>query len=71
MGAFNSLGAFQKGYVVAVFLAIWTIAEYIFAVGLENDTARFLGLAFAAVVKAWLIIQYLLHTYRLWPEEAH
>lgn len=72
MGAFNSLGAFQKGYVVAVFLAIVTVAEYFFAVGLANDQARFIGLAAAALVKAWLIVWYFMHVYRIWrAEEAH
>ena len=57
---------------MAVFLAIVTIAEYFFAVGLANDQARFLGLAAAALVKAWLIVWYFMHVYRIWrAEEAH
>jgi len=66
------MGAFQKGFVVAAVLAVVTVAEYFFAVGLENDHARFAGLAGAAVVKAWLIAQYFMHIARLWrAEEAH
>ncbi|MGE0600699.1 MAG: cytochrome C oxidase subunit IV family protein [Dehalococcoidia bacterium] len=66
------MDAFKKGYVVAVFLAVLTIAEYIFAVGLDNDQARFAGLAIAAVTKGWLIVQYFMHIARAWqPEEAH
>jgi len=66
------MGAFQKGYVVAVVLAIVTVAEYFFATGLSSDDARFAGLAAAAVVKAWLIVQYFMHIARVWrAEEAH
>jgi hypothetical protein len=66
------MGAFQKGFFVAAFLAVVTVAEYFFAVTLENDQARFAGLAVAAIVKAWLIVQYFMHVSRLWrSEEAH
>jgi cytochrome c oxidase subunit 4 len=65
------MGAFQKGYMVAVVLAIVTVAEYIFATHLDDDQLRFAGLAAAAVVKAWLIVQYFMHLSRAWREEAH
>jgi heme/copper-type cytochrome/quinol oxidase subunit 4 len=61
---------FQKGYVVAVLLAVVTIAEYVFATGIGNDQARFIGLAAAALVKAGLIVYYFMHVYRLWRAEG-
>ena len=72
MGACNSLGAFQKGYVVADFLAIVTIAEYFFAIQIEDNTVRFIGLTLTAIGKAILIVYYFMHIYRVWrPSEAH
>lgn len=72
MGVFQNLGAFQKGFAVAIILAIVTVAEYYFAIGLANDQARFAGLALAAVVKAVFIAVYFMHISRLWrAEEAH
>lgn len=64
------MGAFQKGFVVAAFLAVLTIIEYFFAVGLSNDHARFAGLAVAAIVKAWLIAQFFMHIGRVWREDG-
>lgn len=64
--------AMQKGLIVAVILAIVTVAEYFFATGIDDDTARFLGLTAAALVKAVLIVYYFMHIYRIWRvEEAH
>lgn len=62
----------QKGLVVAVILAVLTIAEYIFAVQIGDDTVRFAGLTVAAGSKAALIVYYFMHVYRVWrPGEAH
>lgn len=64
--------AMQTGLIVAVILAVLTIVEYIFAVEVGNDTVRFIGLSFAAIGKAALIVYYFMHVYRLWRvEEAH
>jgi hypothetical protein len=51
----------QMGMVVAVFLAILTIVEYIFAVEIDHDVVRFIGLSIAAIGKAWLIMQFFMH----------
>jgi len=62
----------QTGLVVAVILAVLTIFEYVFAVNFDEDTIRFIGLSFAAVAKAALIVYFFMHVYRLWRvEEAH
>ncbi len=62
----------QTGLIVAVILAVLTIVEYIFAVEVSDDTIRFIGLSFAAVGKAALIVYYFMHIYRIWrTEEAH
>ena len=66
-----TMGAFQKGYVVAVILAIMTILEYLFAVGVDNTEVRFTGLAITAIAKVYFIAYYFMHIYRCWREEAH
>ena len=64
--------AMQTGLIVALILAVLTIVEYVFAVNFDDDTIRFIGLSFAAVAKAALIVYYFMHVYRLWRvEEAH
>lgn len=63
---------FKTGWIVAVILAVLTIVEYIFAVNVDDDFYRFLGLTFAALAKAGLIVYYFMHIYRVWStEEAH
>lgn len=57
----RNLSTMQKGMVVAVFLAILTIAEYYFAIELHDVEVRFIGLAVAALAKAWLIMWYFMH----------
>jgi heme/copper-type cytochrome/quinol oxidase subunit 4 len=64
------MGPFQKGYVVAVLLAVLTVVEYVFAVQVGQDTVRFVGLAASALAKAWLIIQYFMHITRCWKTEG-
>ena len=66
------MAIFKTGWIVAVLLAVFTIVEYIFAGEVHDDTGRFIGIAFAAGVKAVLIVYYFMHVYRLWRvEEAH
>ena len=65
------MGAFQKGYLVAVILAIMTILEYLFAVGVSSTEVRFAGLAITALAKVYFIAYYFMHIYRCWREEAH
>ncbi len=64
--------AMQTGMVVALILAVLTVAEFIFAVQVGDNTVRFLGLTATAVGKAGLIMYYFMHIYRIWrPGEAH
>jgi hypothetical protein len=51
----------QKGMAVAVFLAVLTIVEYIWAVEVPDDTVRVVGLSIAALAKAVLIMEYFMH----------
>ena len=62
--------AFQKGYVVAILLAIMTIAEYIFAVNFDTEAIRFSGLAATALAKVWLIVTYFMHFMRMFNSEG-
>lgn len=64
------MGIYKTGLVVAVFLAILTILEYIFAGQVSDETQRFAGLAATAIVKAGLIMYYFMHIYRLWRGEG-
>ena len=57
----KNLSTMQKGMAVAVFLAVLTIVEYFFAVEINDDTVRFVGLTAAALAKAWLIMDYFMH----------
>ena len=66
-----TMGAFQKGYLVAVILAIMTILEYLFTVGVSSTEVRFAGLAITALAKVYFIAYYFMHIYRCWREEAH
>lgn len=64
--------AMHTGLVVALILAILTIAEYFFAIQIEDNTVRFIGLTLTAIGKAILIVYYFMHIYRVWrPSEAH
>jgi hypothetical protein len=57
----GKLSVMQMGMVVAVFLAVLTIVEYFWAIEVSNDELRFVGLAIAALGKAWLIMQFFMH----------
>ena len=64
--------AFQKGWRVALLVGVITIVEYVFAVNVGNDLARFIGLAVAAVAKAGMIGAYFMHFMRMFERaEAH
>lgn len=64
--------AFQKGYVVAILLAVLTIVEYIFAVNFDNEIVKFLGLSAAALAKVLMIGAYFMHFMRIFRfEGAH
>jgi len=66
-----AMGAFQKGYLVAIILAVMTILEYLFAVHVDDLQVRFAGLAITALAKVYFIAYYFMHIYRCWREEAH
>jgi cytochrome c oxidase subunit IV len=61
----------SKGLIVAAVLAVLTLAEYLFAVRVDDDTVRFFGLAATAILKTVLIVQVFMHFSRLWKAEAH
>jgi heme/copper-type cytochrome/quinol oxidase subunit 4 len=64
------MGIYKLGLVVAVFLAILTVLEYIFAGEVDDATMRFIGLAATAILKAGLIMYYFMHINRLWRGEG-
>ena len=64
--------AFQKGYIVAILLAVLTIIEYIFAVNFDSEVVKFLGLSATAIAKVWMIGAYFMHFMRIFHiGEAH
>ena len=67
----RKVGKFQIGFMVAVLLFVETLAEYFFALNVDSDTARFLGLAAMQIMNATLIVYFYMHVYRLWRKEAH
>lgn len=59
--------AYRRGMFVFIALAILTIIEYFVGVALNSAVLLFI----LALLKAALIVQYFMHIYRLWREEAH
>lgn len=62
---------FRAGLYVAAFLAVLTLAEYYFAIHIDDATVRFAGLALTAVGKCGLIMYFFMHIDRIWRAEAH
>lgn len=60
----------KLGWVVIGILAIFTIAEYIVAVAIDDTFLLFTLLLVVALIKAWLIIQYFMHFGQLWHHIA-
>lgn len=58
----------RRNIIVAVVLAVLTVAEFWLALNLENPTVPLLIMA---LLKAALIVQYFMHIYRLRREEDH
>jgi hypothetical protein len=56
----------KLGWVVIGLLAIFTIAEFIVAVAIDDTAILFTLLLLVALIKAWLIIQYFMHFGQLW-----
>ncbi|MCA9832057.1 MAG: hypothetical protein R3B97_13810 [Dehalococcoidia bacterium] len=67
------MNPYKRGMLVAVLLAVMTIAEYIFAVEVHESTVRFLGLTATAGVKVYLIAQFFMHFSNIFKpsSEAH
>ncbi|MCC7365412.1 MAG: cytochrome C oxidase subunit IV family protein [Dehalococcoidia bacterium] len=63
--------AMRVGINVAIILAVLTVLEYIFAVSVEDDLIRFLGLTVTAIGKVILICWYFMHFGRMFKQETH
>ena len=64
------MNPYRKGIIIAVLLAVMTIAEYIFAVEVSSAEVRFAGLTITALLKTVLILWYFMHIKRLWAAEG-
>ena len=61
-----------KGLFVIGLLALLTILEFVVAIVLDDPLALVIGLTPFALAKAWFIIHYFMHVYKLWRgEEDH
>lgn len=60
----------MRGLQVIAILAALTIGEYFVAIGIDSSRVVVGLLAGVAVVKAWLIVTYFMHVYRLWQGEG-
>lgn len=63
--------AMRTGINIAIILAVLTVLEYIFAVNVEDDVIRFVGLAITAIGKVILIGWYFMHFGRMFSQESH
>lgn len=62
----------RRGMLVALVLAVLTIAEYFFATSVDEVTVRFIGLAITALAKTWLIVTVFMHFMRMFKTaEGH
>lgn len=59
-----------RGLQVMAILAALTVGEYILAISIDSSRVLVALLAGVAVVKAWLIVTYFMHVYRLWRGEG-
>lgn len=61
----------RRGYVAILVLAILTVLEFIAAVTMS--IGLFAALAFIAIVKTWIILDYFMHITNLWhsDDEGH
>ena len=59
--------AYRGNNVVFIWLVILTIGEFVIA--LYSSSAAILFIV--ALLKTYLIVNYFMHIYRLWREEAH
>ena len=61
--------AYRQGIMVALVLAVLTIAEAALAIyGNYSSSALFLIIS---LIKSALVVNYFMHVYRLWREEGH
>ncbi len=61
---------YRIGWMVALFLAVLTILEFIFASEVHNTDIRVIGVMAAGTVKAALIIWFFMHVSRAWRGEG-
>jgi cytochrome c oxidase subunit 4 len=63
----NKSADYRRIYIIFFVLAVLTIAEYFVSTQLGST----IFLVLIALAKAALIVQFFMHVYRLWREEAH
>jgi hypothetical protein len=61
---------FRNGWLVAVLLAVLTIAEYVFASQVHETGLRVGGVMAAGAVKAGFIAWFFMHLARVWRSEG-
>lgn len=64
------MGSFRTGAIVAFLLAVLTVAEYIVALEMHEDTSRFVVLAIGTVFEVWLIVWFYMHLPRIWRRDG-
>ena len=60
----------RRGLIAIVALAVLTVVEFIFAVGIDSTEMVVLLLAVIAVIKALVILEYFMHVSKLWRGEG-
>jgi heme/copper-type cytochrome/quinol oxidase subunit 4 len=62
----------NRGLFIITVLAVLTILEFVVASVIDDSLGLILGLTPFAVAKAWLVLHYFMHMYKLWRgEEDH
>ncbi len=62
----------NRGLFIITLLAVLTILEFVVAIVIDDSLGLILGLTPFALAKAWLILHYFMHVYKLWRgEEDH
>ena len=59
-----------RGLRVIAVLAVLTMIEYLFAITVSSPSGLVVLLSSAALVKAWLIVQYFMHLPKLWRADG-
>ena len=62
----------NRGLFIITLLGVLTILEFAVALAINDSLGLILGLTPFALVKAWLVVHYFMHVYKLWRgEEDH